>query len=161
MKPTAETIFAQLLAEVDGIITHYRDDLLVHSRREILEHPGIQFVHYTRAWGTHLIMLHPADHPIWPAQGEKVPYLFGEADREHIVNQWVEMARYYNRGETSRGARIEAIHHFDGYVLRRIDHTGHAFTIVQNRRTEVLGAWTARLFARELARNGHPEFAAA
>lgn len=88
------TTFDQLVELSKPHIKHYHDDLMVQDRNWIDGNPGIKFLHFTRECGTDLIGLYPADHAAWPMAGEKVPYLFGFATREHILKQTVEIVKY-------------------------------------------------------------------
>ncbi len=88
------TIEDQLTELSLPIIKHYKDDLLIHDMNWIKANPGIKFLHFTRECGTDIIGLFPHDHLSWPRDGEIVPYLFGQATREHILHQTVEITKY-------------------------------------------------------------------
>lgn len=88
------TTFDQLVEFSLPHIKHYVEDLMAHDRNWIAGNPGIKFLHFTRECGTDLVALYPANHVAWPAKGEVVPYLFGFADREHILKQTVEIVKY-------------------------------------------------------------------
>lgn len=107
------TTYEQLAAAVEPHLEAYHDDLRRHDREWLEANPGVPFLHYTRRTGTDLVELAPIDR--LPKAGERVPYLFGTADREHIVNMVRSLARYFAR-ENDR-----LCHHFDGSKLRRID----------------------------------------
>lgn len=119
------------------LIEHYKDELLVIDVKAIAEHPGMPFVHYARKWGTQLMMLAPHDHPCWPARGVHEPYLFGTADREHMLKGLCDVAEY--RFEDFRQA-----HYFDGAILRPIT-LERAIAIVREHRTSVLHHWNRHL----------------
>lgn len=70
-------------------IKHFKDDLLVHDRTWLRNHPGVPFLHWTRETGTDLCGLFPADHEAWPKAGEEKPYLFSHAKREHFLRHAV------------------------------------------------------------------------
>jgi len=79
-------------------IQHYKNDLLKHDRRTIFSDPGIPFLHFTGDTGTYLIQLHKEGK--YPAKGEIVPYLFGHANREHLLSEvfgCVQSMRTLNR----------------------------------------------------------------
>lgn len=114
-------------------IEQYRDDLLVHTRNELLEHPGVPFIHISRAWGAQLALLHAADSPFWPARGEKVPYLFGTADREHILDGTLATIKY-------PWDRIRLVHYFDGICLREVT-IQRAIEIATAYQRRVLDTW--------------------
>ena len=87
-------------------IEAFHADLLKHDRRQIRRHPGTPFIHATGKTGTNLLMLYPPD--LYPAAGERVPYLFAQATREHILNDAAGMAACYVRN----GRPI--LHYHDG-----------------------------------------------
>jgi len=76
------TYYAQVKKLADPIIKYYRDDLVKHDRNSLRNYKG-EFIHITKETGTHLFRLIPYDE--YPKAGEKVPYLFGTADRDHIL----------------------------------------------------------------------------
>lgn len=81
----AQAVFEALAARVRPVLEDYKDDLELHDREMILHTPGLPFLHVTRKWGTHFQLLRPlADYP---AQGEKVKYLFGFVGRDHILRE--------------------------------------------------------------------------
>jgi hypothetical protein len=108
------TIYDQLHALTAEYIKHYRGDLVVHDKRDIEANPGISFLHWTRESGTHIQFLWPADHQSWPAKGLLIPYLFGKATREHILDQVNAVADYWrNHGSI-------ATHYYDGRELQAV-----------------------------------------
>lgn len=87
--------YPQLEAASLPLIRNYHADLTTHDRRALEANPDIPFLHWTYASGTAMIQLFPADSLSWPAQYERVPYLFGQADREHILSQVQVIADYW------------------------------------------------------------------
>ena len=85
--------YAQLYELSSPILKAYRDDLERWDKATIEENPGVPFLHWTRDNGTHLSLLWPPEH--YPKRGESVRYLFGTADRRHLVNQCVTIAEYF------------------------------------------------------------------
>ena len=81
-------IYEQVRAQAEPLIKHYFDDLLKIDRELITEPAmkGVPFLHFTGKTGTHIVFLHPAGHPEWPAIGEQAPYVFGHAYRGHILD---------------------------------------------------------------------------
>ena len=65
-------------------IKNFHSDLLVHDKA-YLDENDYPFIHATRESGTHMVLFCPAD--IYPAAGETVPYMFGNSDRYHILEQ--------------------------------------------------------------------------
>jgi hypothetical protein len=86
--------YTELKPLVLQVLTHYKKDFFVHDRRMMRNFPRTNFLHFTRATGTQLILLHQFDSESFPAEGEKIPYLFGHADRHHILNQIPECVKY-------------------------------------------------------------------
>jgi len=83
MDLTAESIWHQLYSECLDKIKAYQNDLLEHDKDWVLAHPKVPFFHATRKWGTHMIPLAPLSE--YPPYGQRVPYLFGTADRIEIL----------------------------------------------------------------------------
>jgi len=67
------------------------------------------FLHFTRAYGTQLILMPPSDHPCWPKDGEVVPYIFGKANRLHILQEKFTMVKYPYE-------RLRCIHHARSFL---------------------------------------------
>jgi hypothetical protein len=111
---TQTSVFEQLLRRISPIVKHYRTDLEVDERL-IGAHPGEQFLHWARECGTTLQFLFGADHESYPGKGVEVPYLFGTADRDHILRQSSSIAICEQRAGSSR-----IVHHYDGRQLRQI-----------------------------------------
>jgi len=102
----------------------YRRDFLVHDRRAWRLYPGVEFLHFTRDNGTTLVILFPHDHPIWPAEGVQVKYLFGSADRWHILRQVPRLTDY----ECNPIQEPRLIHH---------GRSGHVVTITPEAAIEI------------------------
>lgn len=106
-----------LVRECEPIIKAYTDDLKKHDLDFLERWPDTPFLHYTRECGTHMFMMHPTED--LPAAGERVRYLFGEADRDHIARQVVDCAKALARPSDRDLHKL--VHHFDGKRLRKID----------------------------------------
>lgn len=109
----APTVYEQLAAAILPQMEAYQADLTTHDRRQIEDRPALPFLHWARSSGTTL--WHMPDVDNLPKRGERVPYLFGTADREHIVKSAVDVAKH-----EAKEPRF-AVHYFDGQRLRRID----------------------------------------
>lgn len=115
----SEQIYQQLVAAVQPLLKGYQDDLLVHDKRSLVEqYPGVPFLHWTREHGTDLVILHPAESEAWPKAGESVPYLFAMANRVHILNQIVVLAKYELKEDGMESKRT--CHYFNGKTLKQI-----------------------------------------
>ena len=97
-------------------VKSYRNDLLVHDKNMIKAYPGLPFIHFSRENGTHLYFLRTPD--LFPAKGERVKYLFGTADREHILNTERDAIVYIMK-ETS-AVYSSTVHYFDGNSIRKV-----------------------------------------
>ena len=93
----------------------YQHDLTRIDRESIEKNPDMPFLHFTRNHGTHIVYMPPADHECWPAPGEVVPYLFGEATRSHILDQKNVVVKWCMENS---GLRLCV--HFDGRSLREV-----------------------------------------
>lgn len=134
MKP--DELITRLDAACRPLITAYATDLDIDSRF-LRENPGVPFLHFTRANGTHIIMLPAAESPLFPPAGVLVDYLLGRADREHILKDSLSLADY-------EFPFLRAVHHFDGTALRLIDQP-RAITIAKEHRSKVLAEWNRYL----------------
>lgn len=106
------TIFEQLFNATNFIVEAYRTDF-DHDRRMIEESPTTPFVHTAYSTGTYLDQLPPLSD--YPAPGVKVPFLFGHADRWHLLKSTGCGVR-----AILTGPRNHICHYFDGKVLRQI-----------------------------------------
>lgn len=87
--------YLALKGHVERFIDGYHNDLLKHDLNSLCMYPELPFLHFTRNHGTNIVFMPPADHPSWPVKGVKVPYLFGEADRDHILKEILGAVRYH------------------------------------------------------------------
>ena len=111
-----QTIYKELEKVILPHLTDYHNDLIKHDREWIEANPTTPFIHYSGNTGTHFIGFPTAD--AYPMAGERVKHLFGYADREHLLNEVVELAQYFNR-ERYYAKRV---YFFDGKSLKKIDH---------------------------------------
>lgn len=107
------TVYDQLEEACLPLMTHYQTDLTRIDQQYMELHPQCPFLHWTRQTGTQMEFLPRHDDPHYPPDGEERPYLFGTADRVHILHQKVSMARWFLR------EHICAVHWFDGQRLHR------------------------------------------
>lgn len=96
------------------LIKAYYNDLIRLDREAIEKNPGTPFLHFTGDTGTYLFLMIPAED--YPAKGETVPYLFGEADRNHILRQYLKTVECM---KTSN--RQDLILYFNGKRLIKIN----------------------------------------
>lgn len=113
------------------LIEAYFDDLILYDRDSIHKNPGIPFLHFTGSTGTCLVLLAPGKD--YPKKGEKVPYLFGIANRDHILKGTgviVYCMRTCNRQEL--------ILYFNGKTL---------IEITQDRAEKIIKKYMDKIFA--------------
>src|SRR5688572_17665714 len=127
-------VYDQLVAKTLPLITAYHADLLEHDKNEITRYPDTAFLHWTREYGTHILMLHPPS--MYPAKYERVPYLFGTADREHILEQVLVIARYH--ADPKNGSHT--CYYFNGDTLKQVTNE-RAVTIAQEYLRSVRSVW--------------------
>ena len=123
-------IFKDLVGNSLHLMTDYTDDLMKHDKKTLEDNPGVPFLHFTRATGTGLIMLSTKN---WPRKGETIPYLFGSADRNHLLKELENTAQHY-RGNS------RLIQHYDGNMLHIISHD-EAMFIVDALQYEIMKGW--------------------
>ncbi|MFC1652703.1 hypothetical protein ACFL3F_03180, partial [Planctomycetota bacterium] len=107
-------IYEQLQKKSLLLLEAYETDLM-HDKDWIESNPGVSFMHYTRATGTHLIPLNPSN--TYPPAGTKVKYLFGMADREYILQGKLEMQDWF---ENAMREPPRLILHYDGRTLQPV-----------------------------------------
>ena len=115
---TITTTYDELYALVTDQVKHYRTDLTEHDQRMLEENPGVPFLHCARECGTFMQLLHEADSDYWPAKGTEIPYLFGHADREHILSQILPVIR----GCWKQDANDRTIRYYNGVTTKLITH---------------------------------------
>lgn len=111
-----EQVHAELVALAGEIVKDYRNDLLVHDLDGIRANGAeCPFLHFSRETGTY--MLHLIAASAYPAKGKFVPYLFGHADRDHILSEAVNMV---NSMANNHFGTPHVCHYFDGRKVRKI-----------------------------------------
>jgi len=128
-------VFDKLKAICWEHIEAFENDLLVHDKAMIEEHPGVPFLHWTRASGTHMVMLLPTEQ--LSKAGEVVPYLFGTADRKHVAKGAVSIAEHCAGPDRSMH---KVVLHFDGKSFHRIT-VERAVTIAKDYYYGLLSEW--------------------
>lgn len=111
------SVCAELEAAVLPHLHYFKDDLLVHDRKAIEDHPGCPFLHWSCDSNTHILFLVPQEE--YPRKDVWIPYLFGQADRNHLLKQVTEMAEYFTRPNCDPGRY--AVHRYTGKRLVKID----------------------------------------
>lgn len=129
------TIHEQLQAMAIVHIKSYMDDLMVHDKRDICDNPSVPFIHFTGETGTNLFFLRPYDSEYWPKKGEKAPFIFGYAGREHMLKDGLSVVPLQpNYG------RDKLVMYFDGKRLKKIDQT-RANSIAAEYTAKILAQW--------------------
>ncbi len=116
------------------LLEAYETDL-THDKNWIEENPGVPFMHYTRATGTHLISLGSAGS--YPPPGTRVKYLFGTADREKILQDKLEIQDWF---ESPVRKPPKLILHYDGRMLKQVT-LGKAREIVEDYIRTIKSQW--------------------
>jgi len=127
------TLHDRLVLLADKFIKAYREDLLIHDKTAIEDHPNVPFLHFTGELGTHMVHLIPFS--VYPNKGEKISYLFGRADREHILKDIKELV-FYMRKST----RQDLILYYDGQTA-----THNLFDISQDTAEEIVTAYYKKM----------------
>lgn len=127
--------YQELYERVQAHVLNYRGDL-AFDQQSIEANPGVPFLHWTRENGTELDFHPNASDPSWPAKGERVPYLFGQADRRHILRMKVEIARYWV------GKDVTCLH-FDGTRFHEVTPE-QAVQIAQGYQQCIEAVWAGR-----------------
>ncbi len=130
------TTFESLYARVSHVVKQYRSDF-PHDRTEIERYPGVPFIHLALEYGTHIVMLHPADSPFWPPRGVEVPYLLGAATRERILLGELNGMRYLANCYREAGTWT----FFDGSSLAQTD-ASRALATIESYADTARAAWT-------------------
>jgi len=108
-------VYEELQAISLPLLEAYETDLLTHDKNWIEANPGIPFMHYTRATGTHLISFSLAGS--YPPSGTRVKYLFGTAEREKILQDKLEMQDWFE-STVRRPPKLTL--HYDGRILTQV-----------------------------------------
>ena len=126
-------LHAALVAACDPIVKHYRNDLLVHDLDNIQRwSPDVPFLHFSRQTGTYMVHLIAADQ--YPARGQYVPFLFGHAEREHLLDSAVGLAEHCAKDTQ------HICHYWDGRKLRQVT-TAQALTIATEYSNTIRNQW--------------------
>ena len=135
MSEGKHTLHDRVMLLAEGFIKDYRDDLLIHDKTAIEEHPNIPFLHFTGASGTIIEFLLP--FPSYPLKGERIPYLFRTADRRHVLNQIKGMV-----WAARKSTRQDLILYYDGMT-----ETHNLFVITQDKAEEIVEAYYKKMKA--------------
>lgn len=135
------TLHDRLVLLAGEHIKDYRDDLLVHDKNAIEEFPNVPFLHFTGESGTIIVFL--MERRCYPKKGERVNYLFGTANRDHILEEVKNMV-FYARKST----RQDLILYYDGQT-----DTHNLFDITQDAAEQIIATYhnkMSRLFNEEV-----------
>ena len=110
---------------------------LEHDGQDIKEHPfRCPFVHLTRELGTHIIPLSPIE--MYPKKHEVAPYLFGKADRYHILQDSKLNALEYHKSALT----FLQINYYDGWNYKTISFS-QAYRILKDYSDHMLAKFKA------------------
>lgn len=102
-------LFDELKRRAEPLMQGFQSDL-EHDRRWIEDNPGREFIHVTRATGTHILLIPDAEALLDDAP---VPHLFGEARPSEVFRQ----LREFMTGGLRQSAKLWLL--WDGKRLRR------------------------------------------
>lgn len=140
-KPVMYQTWDKLFRLCHPLMLDYQSDLEIDKTSIVLAQAP--FIHWTRETGTALEPLIAPDQ--YPPSKKRVPYLFGTADREHILSQRVGTAAYM---ANPNNVAVVACHYFDGKALKRIK-LEDAIDLMNNYAGQVRRCWAnPRLFDR-------------
>ena len=125
--------YPELRRKVRKLIQAFHCDLDKYDRDILKAIDPTPYLHFTRELGTHLIVLRSASD--YPKAGEQIPYLFGTADREHILRSGMSIFECIDRERNTL-----AVHHFDGAKLHEID-MDKAKRVLQDYMDDVRRQW--------------------
>lgn len=108
-------VHTELVKQASPFITMYRDDLIKHDKTEIESYPGRSFLHFTGDTGTVMITLYQKED--YPEKFEVVPYLFGHADRWHILKQKKDLIKHLPTCN-----KMDLILYYNGKTLKAIQY---------------------------------------
>ena len=112
---TPQELHAELVEISLPYISHYKDDLLKHDKTQLEMYPERPFLHFTGDTGTHMMTLWFLRD--YPKGYDRVPYLFGTADKEHMLRELTSTVNCLERCN-----RTDLILYFDGIKLHVIDY---------------------------------------
>ncbi len=132
-------VYKELERKALSLIESFQRDLTYHDKRVIRKNPDCPFLHFTGRSGTNIIMMPPANDECWPLFRERIPYLFGDADRFEIL---AGKTNYY---EATRdiGDRRKLILHYDGTRLKEITMS-NAEEIIWGYRRRIEAEWEGK-----------------
>jgi hypothetical protein len=140
-KTTMYATWDKLYLLCEPLMLDHQSDLDID--RQLVIAAQSPFIHWTRQSGTCVEPMIAPDQ--YPKRGERVPYLFGTADREHILNQRIGTATYWTN---KNNLPVEACHYFDGKTLKRIT-LETAVALMRDYGMQVRNCWeNPRLFDR-------------
>ena len=108
-------IHQELVKKTLPLIEAYHDDLLKHDKNQIEAYPDRPFLHFTGDTGTLMVTLYKKED--FPGRNEKVPYLFGYADRDHILKGIMEQVKCVPRIN-----RRDCMLYYNGMTLKPVEY---------------------------------------
>lgn len=120
-KTTPFHVIAEKVNE-KGILQNYLRDFYYHDRNHIESDPYRKFILCIRENGSHLTLMHNAED--YPCDGEIVPFVFGQADREHILTNTREALQYIM-------SESKQFFYFDGENVHDVDPSDASRVLLQ------------------------------
>jgi hypothetical protein len=109
------TIFEEVIKKALPVMEAYQNDLNIDRNTISLLTENTRYIHYTGTTGTYLELLPDHDSELYPPKGERIPFLFGTADRDHILNSKTDMIDCLKRNN-----RSTLIQYYNGKVAYTI-----------------------------------------
>lgn len=128
-------IYKELVEKALPFIKAFQDDLLKHDKKQIEDYPDRKFLHFTGDTGTTMLTLYYKED--YPDKNVWVPYLFGHADRHHMLKGITETLKVLPGCN-----RMKLILYYNGTTLESIAYE-QAKQIVSNY-TDVMQNFFAR-----------------
>lgn len=129
-----KSVYVQVKEKALPLMEGFQTDLTKHDRRDIQQNTGVPFIHYTRKLGTDICFMVPAGD--YPPEGQRVPYLFGTADRHHLLDQKVATTTYF----TNPYNDSQLVLYFDGETVKEISKE-QAVEVVRKYSWRIKGEW--------------------
>lgn len=135
--------YFELREKVLPYLEAYQEDLLKCDREFLLRFGDSvsPYIHVARRTGTELYVMHPAEHEAWPADGERVKYLFSYSDRWHILKQNLLCLESTKHSVDLGDDRL--VHWFNGKTLKQVD-INEAIRVCRNWMRNVESKWLSR-----------------
>ena len=134
-------IYNTIFSKCSKHVKNYREDLTEYDKTNIEKDHKTPFFHISRENGTALIRLFEATE--YPGKGERVKFLFSQANRTVILNSNLETLLHYLERDP------KTILFYDGSKLKKVtrQEAKNIFSAYKNR---ILNFWERQEIAKNL-----------